>query len=383
MRKLTLALAMLALLPTLAAAQSTYPQKRATLAYAWDLDGEAADDDQVVTSADLADSTTYALAAQPDVCRLIDLTTTDANSSVTVGTLTITGTDCLGYARVCALDFSVAAAQGSGVKTIPVTSGPANSSCYLASVTSVVTSALTGEAAGVDLVKVGYTSNSATGWPLYGKLREAGPSGEHAVDPFDAYPGPGLIRTLSANSRTLVPAVGAGFVGVVVGDLILVDVAGVTYDLVVTAKASDMSLTVHKAVTISRDSAWSYRKRYYSTDPTDDMSIPVQGLNVASCIWSVAATANTGGLQMILAGTSKGPGWPASGWVTQCRTAGVDCSGVTVSVPTGTTLSDTTEYLRNDWVRYTHLKMGFKYATGDDADAGAAESITASCTVGQ
>jgi hypothetical protein len=75
--------------------------QRVPLAIAWDMDGEAADDDQIVAVATFADSTTFTLAAQPDTCRLVDITVTDADSSITAGVLTVTGTDCWGDALVC------------------------------------------------------------------------------------------------------------------------------------------------------------------------------------------------------------------------------------------------------------------------------------------
>ena len=79
---------------------------RAPLALAFNLNGEAADPDQVVTSAAIADSTNYAIAAQPDTVRLLALTVTDADSSVTAGVVTVTGLDVWGLPKVCTHTFT-------------------------------------------------------------------------------------------------------------------------------------------------------------------------------------------------------------------------------------------------------------------------------------
>src|SRR5574341_536554 len=94
-------------------AQTPQGIARLTMAVAWDLDGEAADADQVVTSVALTDSASFTIAANPDTCRLVDITVTDADSSITAGVLTVTGTGCLGEAKSCSFTF---AAGGSGVK---------------------------------------------------------------------------------------------------------------------------------------------------------------------------------------------------------------------------------------------------------------------------
>src|SRR5688572_18754447 len=91
-------LALAAILWPAAAQPQTTPQVRfATLASSFDLDGEAADADQVVTVATLADSTSFTVAADPDACRLVDATVVDADSSISAGTLTIDGFDCWSY----------------------------------------------------------------------------------------------------------------------------------------------------------------------------------------------------------------------------------------------------------------------------------------------
>jgi hypothetical protein len=368
-----------AVLPALCAAQSTYPQRRATLAYAWDLDGEAADPDQIVTAAngDLTDTKTFTITAQPDVCRLIDITQTDANSSITAGLLTITGTDCLGYARVCSLDYSVAANRGSGVKSPSVTTGPSGSSCYLAAVTTITTNALTGEGgAGVDLATIGYTSNSATGWPLYGTLLPVGASSEHGVDPLGSTTETRRITTSGAASATVTAVDHGAFTSVSVGDMLRV--AG--YERQVTAKANINSITVHAPLALGAEGVpFAYQTRFFSTDPTDLMALPITGYRTLFYTWGVTANANTGGVSMYLECTDKGAGWPTATWITLCPSTGC-VSGATASVASGAAQAGMAESINLEALPFTHCRQGFKFGTGDDADV-AAEVINAAFTL--
>ncbi len=328
-----------------------------------DLDGEAADADQVVTVADLADSTSYAVAAQPDVCRLIDATVVDADSSVTAGTITITGTDCLGYTLVSVFTFTGA---GSGVKTF----APA---AYYRAITTVVTSALTGESAvpGTDTLTVGYTANSVNSWPMYGKLKNAGPNGEHAVDPFAYFEEPRRITTSGTQSQT-VTAVSSNdaFDFVAVGDILTFNVAGRYYQARVTARASDDSITVHTPVTIPATGvSFRYKRPFYSANPADEMWIPVTGYKSAYFSWDVAANANTGGVVFLCECASRGPGWST----VEVQTIGTD------TVATGTT-GRGAYVIDLTLAPFEACRLGMRFGTGDDADA-APERIHASVTL--
>lgn len=369
MKKLWLCVG-LALLAAGADAQSN----RTTLMYAYDLDGEAADDDQIVASADLLDSTTFTIAAQPDVCRLIDMTITDANSSITAGTVTVTGTDCLGYPRVCAFDFAVVATRGSGVKTIPVTTGPPASSCYLRDVTSIVSSALTGEGgAGVDLIKAGYTSNSANGWAMYGALKTPGGGGEHGVDPFASISVNKPITT-SGSSSTTVTSVGSlgSFDVAAAGDLLLFNIGPTVYERKITARASANSITINQAVNIpAAGVTFRLKKLYFSTDPSDEMLIPVGNAVGIGLHWGVDANADTGGVVSLFECGTKTAGWPTTLWKT------ID----TTTTNSGSTGGDF-ESVTLTATPYTHCRFGVKFGTGDDTDT-ADENITAALTLRQ
>jgi hypothetical protein len=64
-----------------------------------------ADVDRIVTSVDWGDGA-LTIAAQPDVPRNITVTLTDANASITAGTCTVVGTDCLGRAVTEVMDIT-------------------------------------------------------------------------------------------------------------------------------------------------------------------------------------------------------------------------------------------------------------------------------------
>jgi hypothetical protein len=368
MRKLFV-FALVALFPLVAAAQPT-EVSRATLATAWDLDGEAADADQVVTAAngDLLDSKTFTITAQPDTCRLVDMTVTDADSSITAGAITLVGTGCLGEARTCSFTF---AAGGSGVKSFVCTDGHL---AYFSAISSITTGVLTGEGgAGVDLCTIGYTSNSVNGWPMYGRVSNVDGASTRSVDPFGYFDVPVRVTTSGAASTTLaaVTASSEPFANVAVGDLIILQFGGKSYERKVTARASADSITLSSAVTIpAAGQPFRYKKFYFSTNPGDLLYIPVHGFRTALIDWSVDANANTGGVVMLLECTQERVEFPAARWV-QVQTTTVASAG---------TQANTSESIDLSLLPYSHCRIGFRFGSGDDADV-AAEDINASFTL--
>ena len=358
MRKLATAFAVL-LLAFGAFAQNVPGQQTLLLAWGWDLDGEAADDDQIVTSANAADSTTYTIAAQPDSCRLIDFTLTDANSSITAGTLTIVGTDCLGTARTCAFTFTGA---GSGVKTLTVTSG-AGTGCYLSSVTSVISGALTGEdGGGTDLLKVGYTTNSAEAYPMYG-VKYTLSNGLQGVNPtaFNL----GTVNIVTSGNSTTVTGTGA-FTNLVVGDAIYVQIDGRWLARKIVTRTSADSVVVDTAINIPTARPFKWKKFYYSTDPRDLIRIFPELYGAGSVVINVDANVSTGGVVSAM----------------DCAASpSFDLFAPTVSVFSTTTATGTTSkpYQPIDFesARYPACRVSFKFGTGDDGDS-AAENISAS-----
>jgi hypothetical protein len=372
-RRLPILLALaLALVAGITHAQTQrYVRQDATLAHAWDLDGEAADDDQVVTAANgaLTDSKTFTLTADPDVCRLANITVTDADSSVNTGTLTVAGLGCLGEARSCSWTF---AGDGTGVYPLTCTDGQG---AYFSDVTSVTTSVMTGEGAG-DVAIVGYAAiNSVNGWGMYGTL-STGSNGERIVNPFGSTAVALPITTSGAKSTTVAAvATNAAFTDVAVGDLLLIPITGgEVYERKVTAKASVNSITVNQAITIPAAGVpFSYRRFYYSTNPADILAVPVAGWSRAVFNWAVQANANTGGVVCKLECTRKDAGWPTGAWVTQPLPITTIASGATTVDDAGL-FSSISEVIDVEARGYTHCRMGFRFGTGDDAD-GAVEAL--------
>src|SRR3990172_805580 len=224
--------------------------RSAILASAFDLDGEAADPDQGVASAPVADSTSYTVAASPDVCRLVDVTITDADSSITAGVLTVVGTDCWGEALTTTFTF---AAGGSGVKTLAVSSGKA-SGAYYATATTVSNGLLTGEGAG-DALTVGYTSNSQPGYPLYGVRQDTQAPPYRSVDIFGSYEIGKAIKNNTSTTLVAVTASSAPFASVSVGDILILRSlgagAGPTVLRRITANADSDNLTINAPASLS------------------------------------------------------------------------------------------------------------------------------------
>jgi len=113
---------------------------------------------------------------------------------------------------------------------------------------------------------------------------------------------------------------------------------------------------------------FSYKKFWFSTNPAQEMFIPVFGFDTLTVNWSVDANVSTGGVVTLLQCTdSKQPDFPTTPWVTLNTT----------TVASAATQSPTTESINLDLLPYTYCRMGFRFGTGDDADA-ADEDINAS-----
>jgi hypothetical protein len=343
-----LALAMALLSPAAIA-----DEVRATLAVAFDLDAEAADADQVVEAVAMEDDKDdYTIAAQPDSCRLLDITVVDTDLSV--GTLTVTGTDCLGEALEAAFAFT--AGDDTGVQTLTVTSGSA-SGAYFKTVTGVETDTMTGESD--ETFTLGYTTVPSNGWHVYGKRRPDGPLGERSVDVFDSYSENKRITTSGSSSTTVTSVSTDGpFTYVAVGDLLMIPVSGRVYERIVTARASANSITINSAINIpATGTAFGYKKAFFSTDPGDNLFIPVGSLDAGSFVWSVNANANTGGVVSSVECAIE----TAAGWSPIVE---IDTDTV-ASGSTGNVVSSQDFRL----TPYTHCRFGLSFGTNDDADA--------------
>jgi hypothetical protein len=292
------------------------------------------------------------------------MTISDTNMGVGAGTITVDGVGCLGEARTCTWS-AWTAGDDDGVKTLVCTDGEG---AYFSSITSITTGVMTGESD--EFFLLGYTSNSVNGWPMYGRLRSPGPLAEDGVDPFSSYP-VNLPITTSAVLSTTVTGVATNnpFNSVAVGDLLLIPLGGRLYERQVTARASANSITVNQSINIpAAGTTFSYKKFFFSTNPRDEMFIPVATYDTMLVNWSVDANVNTGGVITLLQCTdAKQPDFPTTPWV----------QVVTTTVASAGTQLPTTESVNVSLLPYTYCRMGFRFGTGDDGD-GAAEDINLS-----
>lgn len=373
MKKMFWAAVLIAVLPTLAFAQTyqgTFTEiKRATLLSGFDLDGEAADNDQVIAATALVDNGTsveganWTILAQPDVCRLLDLTIVDTN--LNSGSITVAGTGCLDEARSCSFAFT--AGDDTGTKILTCTDGQG---AYFKNVATVTTGVMSGESD--ETFALGYTTNSANGWAMWGRYVGQGPSGERIVDPFGVYqPGTGQLPiTTSGVLTTTVTSVAtnAAFTNVVVGDLLIFDVGGFHYERKVTARASANSITVNAAVNIPVGGVpFQFKHFYFTTNPADQAWVEVAGYASVTFPWSVDANADTGGVITKLECLDEnGPDFPLGQWV-QIATSTV-ATGTTQAPTTGP--SATEPYVIDlTKTAFSFCRFGLKFGTGDDADA--------------
>ena len=338
--------------------EDTYP-----LAVNWDMDGEGADTDQVVIAANgaLTDSKTFTLTANPDICRWVDITITDANASIVAGVLTVAGTDCWGDPLTATFTFS---GGGDGTYSLTQTASSKASGPYFATVTSVTTGVLTGEDGG-DVVIVGYFQNSPFGYPAYGTRVDI----PYAPYRYVSLDGKVAETTkVVATGTTALAAATAGtnpFARVAVGDLIGINPPNATMPLQwrkVVARADADNVTLDFAIsTVAAGQGFWYKKFFLSTDPQDGW-LRVGGNDALQFTFDVRSGTNTGGQISDVRCTN---------WFTS--TPAPASAMFTTTVASGTTA--TVGYsIDRRLTPYEMCRIGVKFGTGDDTDAGPANT---------
>lgn len=330
------------------------------LAFGYEMDGEAADVDQVVTAAQIEDSKDdYTIAASPDSCRAVDLTIVDGDSSISAGTVTITGTDCFDQVKTCTYTF---AAAGSGVLSADSGQDP-----YFKTVTKVETGVITGEGGAGDTMAVGYSTAPPHNKVAYGRFRARDTDhGYNFVDVGGSYVGQGLITTSGSASTTVTSHSDndvAAFTNVVVGDLLRFNLNGREFYRKVTARGSATSITVNASVNIpTAGVTFNYMHFYYSPNPKDIMFIDTQGYDSLAIVWSVDSVTNTGGVDYDSACMyNVGPDFPSGMWV-------AITNDNTASTATQAPTDDNIDLVA---APFAFCKVEFSHVTGDDDDTGA------------
>ena len=360
MRKILSALAALLLSAGVLSAQDTSPfVRRVPLVTAYDFDGEATDDDQVVLVTTVADSKTdYVITANPDTCRVVNTTLVDNNAgaNITAGTITVTGTDCWGDALTCTFEYT--AGDDTGVKALTLGTGTANT-CAFKTVTQVSTGVLTGEGAG-DTLKVGYTAGPGYHYPIYGVREVAG--GYRWVNPFHSYKGVGPV-TVSGTTVASYTASSSALLGLSVGDLVYLTVNGQTFERKVATVVDANGITIDLAIPTAAAPTATERvvyqwKKFYNLVEAQDAWVPLSGALDVMYAYQVSACSATGGCTSTFECSVFG------GFATDQFTPNVQIDTANVAdTSTGTDYNYVD--LRN--YPYTHCRAGFKFGTGDTA----------------
>jgi len=341
------------------------------------LNGEAANAAKVVTVVQLADSTSYTIAAQPDVCRLIDVTIVDADNSISAGVLTVVGTDCWGDPLTTTYTF---AAGGSGVKTLVVSRTTANvdaranlaSGAYYKTITTVSNGALTGEGGAADTISVGYSASIGYAYPQYGLRTDSDEPPYRQVDRL----GKDLIRVGVKNGTTSTDVVtnisaAAPFTRAVVGDLVYFpEVDGKDRPQVrrIVSRADANNIVVDQSIYLKPGNFFYLQHAYLSTDPQDGW-IPTAGFDSVDFAWQEASTgANTGGIISNVECADQ----------TSLRMPALQVKTDTCATGTLCNFAFAVDLRLTKW---DYCRLGFKFGTNDDADASAATSESLYATV--
>lgn len=344
---------------------SAYDVQRVPLAVSFDLDGLGVDVDYNVLATQATDSKVdYTISAQNEVCRVNNVVVVDADSSITVGVATITGTDCWGDPLVCSTNIT----GGSGAKTLAKVSGTA-STCAFKTITQVETGVLTGESGAADTISVGYPALSGYVYPIYG-TRQSNSNGQRYVDPFRIARAAGTAKINGTAITSYATADGGAFQNMSIGDLVYITYGGKTFERKLVNVASDDAATLDSALptavapAITTEVALGFKKLFIFRE-AQDAWVPVSGGESVFAVVDVDANVNTGGVISsvecsVFNSFSSDPFDP---------TIQVDTDTV-ASAGTGTNTTSIDLRL----AAFSHCRVGLQFGTGDDAD-GANEDI--------
>jgi hypothetical protein len=335
-------------------------QNRIVLAQSWDLDGLAVDDNAIVEAATLVDSKDdYTIAANPDVCRYVDITLTDADSSITSGTVTITGTDCLGQVKTATYTLD---SNGSGV----ILADSTVRSAYFATVTKVENGVLTGEGGAADTLEVGYATYMPVLKTAYGNIRG---SQDDAYQWIDLGSRRRLSQDLVTTNGVLTTALTEvttdddpfDFMGV--NDMLFFNIDGVIHQRMIVTYTNDSNVVLNQAINIPAAGVGVEVSFFQeSSDPRDIFAVNVGPWDSATFGWQQTADGiNTGGTTRTLECTyNQGPDFSTGVWFT----VSTELTATTTAVAPA---SDTIDL---SLAPFSYCRTTFTIATGDDDDTG-------------
>lgn len=321
-----------------------------TLAAIYDLDGAQADDGIIVAPADVVDSTSYTIAAQPDVPRpLVGKTAVGANSCIA----DLVGTLADGTVVTSTLTWTGIAAT--------ITPSP---DYNFATVTSFTTRVCTGEAAG-ETIQLGTTSVIPPLYFITWGYEDRMHDGTSVKGIFQWKEVSILVTNGAATTDvTAVTASSAPFDDVSAGDLILFNVEGQIYERKVATRADSDTITINSGVTLpTAGKTFKYKNAYAGPD-TEDGWFPVADLAGGSLFVTVLTeqiTTDSGFVPTI-----------------QCRIQGPGSAAITEVTGADVTAASGVALTAVDFRTkvYDQCRVGLDMKTYDDASDTVIEKIT-------
>lgn len=343
-------------------ADSTVQQETTAVILGFDLDGAAANDAAIFADTNIADGASYTITGQPDTCRALVATVTDADSSIAAGTVTVVGTDGNGLSQTTTFVLN----GGSGTRAITGT---------WCSVTSVSNGTVTGETAGTDKLRMGTTSTLAFQYPIAQGListpglGDAG-AGVPVVNPSDLYQPGAIFRwkklepgkkikttgTSATTAATSFTASGGAFASIAQWDIIsVVDASGVARLATVVARADSDNVTLDRPLLLNASGGHTfyYRQRKVFNGILRGW-VNVSGWSKNTFFIDVQQMTGTGGIDVVL---ECSYGYPMASFATVASSNIASAGTKVLSVPAIDS--------------YDACRVGTKWATNDDADASA------------
>lgn len=343
-------------------------QQTTAVILGFDLDGLAAVDTAIFADTNIVASTSYTITAQPDACRALVATVTDANASLVSGTVTVAGTD--GNGQVQSATFVLTG--GSGTRAI---------GGIWCSITSISNGATTVIDAGTDKIRVGTVGIAPMQYPVaWGTPFEPGlgqvSAGVKIENPADAFQpnavlswrtfgdngssgslAARLIKTAGTSATTSITSFTASsgsLTGISIGDLILVnDASGNPIQAAVVAKADNDNATLDRTVLLTKAAGhgYSYRQRKVRTAQESGW-FTVNGYTSTTVSIDVAAMTGSGGIDFQVECMPR-RGLHSMLVKTLTNIASASVVEVQITQP------------------YDVCRVGLQWHTGDDADASA------------
>lgn len=363
--KRTLAVIAALLLAAIQTGAQSGNQKTIPVLVGHDLDGAAAADTAIFADTNIADGASYTITNQPDACRALVATITDADTSIAAADATLTGTDGNGAVQTAAIALN----GGSGTRAI---------SGVWCSVISVTNGTLTGETAGTDKIRLGTTGAAPfqynvqagpppPGFPVTTTNPDGNPADAFAPDSVEATytpPSGSLIKTTAwGTAITSFVASSGALTSVANGDQIIVnDSSDRPFVFGIIAKADANNVTADRSISLEKTNGHGYRyRKLVERSGVYGGWFKVGGWRSMTIYIDVVQMTGTGGIDYTI---ECAPAYaPVSAGYAVVGTTNIAGASRVAGIPT------------SPW---DVCRVGLKWATNDDADAtaGAEERVS-------